>query len=262
MAYRFDKDLEFLKDCSNDELGELLQMLVYDPKDGEKRLSESITLEHRYIKHEPDHRQYWDLIAAELQAFGANTFASIFRGGKGVLYREILCDVCKKLKVDFVEETATKFIELKLLQKLTAETLSQMTEEERKSLCKEAGFINGDIPLSSMTASSVSALLAMPASYKVIIASANYLTKILLGKVLVGRGAVIAAQGGLGRAAGVFFGPIGWAISGAWLAWDIAGAAYRVTTPAVIKIATLRLAKEKGAVEKLSNDSENSSAIL
>ena len=35
-------------------------------------------------------------------------------------------------------------------------------------------------------------------------------------------------------------GPIGWALTGAWTAFDLAGPAKRVTVPAVIQIAVLR----------------------
>ena len=38
----------------------------------------------------------------------------------------------------------------------------------------------------------------------------------------------------------ILTGPIGWAITGLWTAIDVAGAAYRVTIPAVIQVAALR----------------------
>ena len=44
----------------------------------------------------------------------------------------------------------------------------------------------------------------------------------------------------LSRLIGVAAGPIGWALTGAWTAFDLAGAAKRVTVPAVIQIAVLR----------------------
>jgi len=249
MAYRFDKGLEFLKNCSNSELQELLEILIYD-KDGEIRLTEEITQNHAYIRHQPDHSKYWELIAAELQAFGGNTFATMFRGGKGVLYHEILCDVCKKLKVDFTKESPTKIVEWKFLQKITSETLEQMNEAERIAFLKEADFnlSNGDISYGSLSTATITTLLNTPTSYKIIVATANYLIKLLLGKIVVGSGVAIAVNASLGRAAGVLFGPIGWAASGVWLAADIAGAAYRVTTPAVIKVATLRLMHDKQMV--------------
>ena len=37
-----------------------------------------------------------------------------------------------------------------------------------------------------------------------------------------------------------FAGPIGWVITAAWTAFDVAGPAFRVTIPAVIQVAFLR----------------------
>jgi uncharacterized protein YaaW (UPF0174 family) len=43
----------------------------------------------------------------------------------------------------------------------------------------------------------------------------------------------------------IFTGPIGWVLTGIWTAFDIAGAAYRVTIPCTITIAYLRIVSEK-----------------
>ena len=92
MLYRLDRDLEFLHDRSVEELDPLVTLLTKDKK-GSSRLTEQLTRNPRYRENQPDHPHYWDLIAAELQCFGANTFATILRGGRGVLYREVLLDV-------------------------------------------------------------------------------------------------------------------------------------------------------------------------
>ena len=89
MAYRSDKDLEFLKECTSEDLGILVAILTAD-KDGDARLTEELTVNERYKSSNPDHRQYLDLIAAELQCFGGNSIATMFRGGEGVLYKEVL----------------------------------------------------------------------------------------------------------------------------------------------------------------------------
>lgn len=52
----------------------------------------------RFKQHNPDHRVYWDTIAAEIHyRYGANTFATILRGGEGVLYKEVLINACNKV---------------------------------------------------------------------------------------------------------------------------------------------------------------------
>ena len=39
-------------------------------------MPENLTLEEEFIQNQPDHSKYWDLIAAELQTFGGNSFAN------------------------------------------------------------------------------------------------------------------------------------------------------------------------------------------
>ena len=100
MAYRYDPDLEFLAECSDTDLEDLVYCLTHD-KDGTVRLTEELTMSDKYKRYSPKHSMYWEEIAAEIQCFGANTFATIFRGGKGVLYKEVLTDVCDKMKVNY-----------------------------------------------------------------------------------------------------------------------------------------------------------------
>ena len=76
MAYRDDSDLEFLKKCSSEDLDILVSILTTD-KDGTARLTEDLTINERFKKYAPDHNKYWDLVAAEVQGFGGNTFATI-----------------------------------------------------------------------------------------------------------------------------------------------------------------------------------------
>lgn len=42
---------------------------------------------------------------------GANTFATMFRGGKGVPYKEVLEDVYDKMKVNFNKDSSVETIE-------------------------------------------------------------------------------------------------------------------------------------------------------
>ena len=99
IRYRFDPDLEFLQGCDQADLDILVTYLTKTKK-GKDRVTETLTVEPRYKEFQPDHAKYWDLIAAELQHFGANTLATLFRG-EGVLYRTILVEVCSRLKVNF-----------------------------------------------------------------------------------------------------------------------------------------------------------------
>lgn len=74
-TYRHDPDLEFLRHCHRDDLDLLVSVLICDPKDGLARITETLTYDPQYKKHKPNHPRYWDAIAAEVQTFGANSFA-------------------------------------------------------------------------------------------------------------------------------------------------------------------------------------------
>ena len=131
MSYRYDEDLEFLKQIDSKDLDDLVYVLTHD-KDGETRFTEELTTNENYKKFFPEHNKYWEDIAAELQCYGGNTFATIFRGGKGVEYKEILIDVCDKLKVNFNKDSSIETIETNLLMKILTDAIEKMSPEELK----------------------------------------------------------------------------------------------------------------------------------
>lgn len=236
MAYRYDADLEFLSKCSDEELDGLVTSLIYD-KDGKKRLTEELSGNDNYKKHKPQHSIYWTDVAAELQCYGANTFATMFRGGKGVLYKEILCDVCDKMKVNYNKKSTTEIIENNLLMKIMTDALSSMTPEQVKELGDELGIKN----TSGITTQTLTA--AFQAIFKAGGFKSYQLTAIIVNqilKALIGRGLGFAATGTMMRTLSVLTGPVGWAITGVWTAVDVGSAAYRVTIPAVLQVAALR----------------------
>ena len=69
-VYRNDPDLNLLGQCSNEELQLLVSILTTDPRDGDTRWTESLTSTPEYRLLAPDHRRYWQLIAAEFQRYG------------------------------------------------------------------------------------------------------------------------------------------------------------------------------------------------
>lgn len=249
MAYRHDPDLEFLDSLSSEELNDLVYLLTHD-KDGERRLTESLTQEDNYKKHYPDHKQYWKEIAAEIQCFGGNTFANMFRGG-GVSYKEVLCDVCDKMKVNYNKDSSTKKIEQNLLMKILEDALEKMSPEEIEKLGKELGLEN----TAKLTPQSLTAIFL--AVFRAGGFKSYQLTLIIVNavlKVLIGRGLPLVGNVILVRIANILTGPIGWVITGLWTAIDIAGPAYRVTIPAVIQIAYLRtLSENRDAISAANN---------
>ena len=236
MAYRYDPDLEFLGQCASKDLNDLVYCITHD-KDGDARLTEELTSSVLYKRYNPDHRQYWELIAAEVQCFGANSFATIFRGGKGVPYKEVLIDVCEKMKVNFNKESSVEVIEQNLLMKILKDSLEKMSTAEVRQLAESLGVKNFNVVTAETLVGGFQTIFKLGGfkSYQLTVIIVNAVMK-----ALIGRGLSFAATGTLMRAASVLTGPIGWAITGIWTAVDLAGAAYRVTIPAVIQVAFLR----------------------
>ena len=235
MAYRFDEDLEFLKQCSSADLSELINLLIYDPKDGEKRLTETLSISEEYKKYGQDYQKYYERIAEELQLFGANTIVSMFRGG-GVYYREILCDVCDKLKVNYNKNSDIDIIEWNFLSKILETSLQNLNEEQKEELKKELADIG--LNLGEITTGSIMAIFKLGGfkSYQVLLKVINFIWKIIFGHGLSLAGNVIVT-----RTASILTGPIGWALLTGWTIIDIASTAYRVTIPCCIVISYLRI---------------------
>lgn len=236
MAYRYDADLEFFDKIDSADFNDLVSCLTRD-KDGELRIVEGLTNSPEYKMYAPNHHMYWKNIAAEIQTFGANTFVTVIRGGKGVLYKEVLSDVCDKLKVKYDKNSSAEKIEMRLLEKILEDSLKKMSPEQLQSL---ADVINMN-ELISATPQAMTLLVQTIfrqggfKSYQLTLIVANAVSKQLLG-----RGLTLVANQTLVRVMGVLTGPIGWAITAAWTLFDMAGAAYRVTIPAVILVSFLR----------------------
>lgn len=233
MAYKYDLGLEFLREMSNEDLNDLVEILK--GKDDDRRLTEELSINEKFKKYYPNHLEYIDLILEEIQKYGGNTFINMFRGG-GVYYAEILKDVCSKMKVHYSEHYPIEDIELSLLLKIVSDALDKMSESERKELLKDI-----DIKTDSYTSQSV--IIALQAAIKLGKFKVYQLTLIVVNavmKALFGRGLAIAGNAAITRWMAVFAGPIGWTLTGLWTAADVAGPAYRVTIPTVIQIAYLR----------------------
>ena len=236
MAYRFDPDLEFLSKLTSKELDPLVHVLVYD-KDNKIRYTEEITSNEKFKQFNPNHSMYWDIIAEEIQRFGGNSFINILRGGKGVLYKEILCDVCDKVKVNYRKDSSIERIESNLLQKILLDAVEKMNSEELKTVVTEL-----NLSTTNYTPQAVTAALQLALSSSVFLLGdvAIIIFNSMLSRMLTSGGLIITGNIVGARLLAAFTGPIGWAITGLWTAFDIAGPAYRVTIPAVIMTACLR----------------------
>lgn len=239
-TYRVDSDLEFLAKCKNEDLEMLVSILTIDPKDGQKRYTQSLIGSKGNQQHGENYCAYWRDIAAELQTYGGNSITNIFRGGKGVTYCEILMDVCSKVKVHIDKEHSVEQIENAFLMKILENSLANMEQSELVKLAQELGEKNKGI----ITASTVAALLQ--ASIAKNPYQWSFIITLLLQNLGFKTGSIILSVTGgciLPRTLpiiGILAGPIGFTLSSLWLASDIAGPAYRVTVPACLYVAVLR----------------------
>ena len=93
---------------------------------------------------------YVDEIIRDLQLFGGNTIANIIRGKGVVVYKEIVQDVCNKMKVKIDEKDSVKEMEKELLVKVIDDAVKKMSYSEKKAFeeeLKKAGV--GKVDLSS-----------------------------------------------------------------------------------------------------------------
>ncbi|MBS0895562.1 DUF3944 domain-containing protein [Tatumella sp. JGM130] len=234
-VYRNDPDLNLLGQCSNEELQLLVSILTTDPRDGDTRWTESLTGTSEYRVLAPQHRLYWQLIAAELQRYGANTLMSLARLGQGVVYREILEDVCDKLDVNYNLKSTTETIELSLLMKVLEKSLDQMTPENLAAFSRtmQLELTNPTPQLIIMAVQAAIRTSSLAALEIATVMSASVITS--LGGIATWGTVVVAS-----RALSVIAGPVAMVLSSAWMISDITGPAYRVTIPACIIVAWLR----------------------
>lgn len=131
--YLNDSDLDFLQHCSEEQLANFARLLTHNEK-GKTRLS-SVLMRNELFKsmegHPEQHRRNWQLIAGELQHFGGDSIANKLRG-HGKLYRAILLDVSKRLKLKADKEMSTFEIEQQLLEQFLRNTRKKMDEEHKQ----------------------------------------------------------------------------------------------------------------------------------
>ena len=235
---RTDFDLQFLQYCDNEDLVSLCNILMFD-NNGKLRLSESLSNNDNWLACFPyKMNAMWKDLAFELQSYGGNTLLNVFRNGQGPSYESIVYDVCKRLKVKGISKYDTaEEMEQKLLVSVSTKAIGELSEEQARSIMEECGVKGYDYSRAGL----VAAIIALQViNRRVFLVVVNSVMR-MLGQMLLGRGIMMAGIGGLSRGIGAMCGPIGWIILGGWTMWDMMGPAYRVTVPAVIQIAYMRV---------------------
>lgn len=233
----YDHDLEFLRSVPNESLNDLVNLFKE-----KANLTEGLSMNDEYKLYYPNHQKYIERIMEEIQLFGGNSFANLFRRNQGVLYREILCDVCDKMKVNYSSNSDVKQIEQDLLIKIIDDHISKLGPRELEEFLKELDLVDKAKTAISYTPQAVNAIVqaAIKAggftSYKIILKTVN-----MIWKFIFGRGLSLATNATIARIIGIYSGPVGWTVTGVWTVVDLASPAYRVTMPACLLIATLRM---------------------
>lgn len=214
----------------------MFDALVYD-EDGTLRVNEELTSSTEHKTYGRDYAKYPTRIAEELQCYGANSFASALRDA-GVLYREILCEVCNKLKVNYNEKSETSLIEQSMLAKILEKSLEKMSDEKKREIGRGLDIKNIDSLSKQALSTAFLGLLKTNDlhAYQLAMSVANS----VVGKTLGGGLTAVVGKVALKKTLGILAGPIGWVITGALVSINLAGPAYRVTVPACVLVATLR----------------------
>lgn len=236
--YRQDEDLAFLEYCSEEDVKQLANLLIYDAK-GKKRVSTQILSSKQFkaLNGSPEQwRCSWRLVAGELQHFGGDTIVNVFRR-EGVLYREILRDTCKRIGVKFDKKNETWEIENQLIEHFIEKLWNEMSEEERNATLKSmdiGDLTEGKIDWRAMTSSTVFGGAAAGAWYAWAANAAQY----AFAPAIFSRAAVIGASSLVAqRGASILLGP---AAAVALTVPAFSGTAFRVTVPATVQIAYMR----------------------
>lgn len=243
IKYREDPGLKFLAMSDSDDVSNLAQILIYDT-DGEARRTSSILIDPGFTAHKDMPNKWlksWQVVAGELQLYGGDSVVNLFRG-TGVLYEEILTDVCGRVGVKLDKEDK-EFVqkEAKLIEFLADQAWEKMDEAQREDFLqkinlmdrfKDAGGLS-PVRLALATGGAAAMLL-----YEYV--AAAMLTS--LGAGLAMRIAGPMAAGAIGSRLGVaaFAGPFAAVLGVALAVPMVSGTAYRVTMPAVIQIAYMR----------------------
>jgi uncharacterized protein YaaW (UPF0174 family) len=230
-----DDDLiPLLRKCNNDDLEPLVSYITQ-----KGWISSELDLTDVFKMHNPDHKKYADEIAAEIQKYGGNTIPTVIgRGGKGVLYKEVVCDVGKRLKANFNKKRETEFIEQQIVLKVLETAWDKMDDDKKREFLDGLGDTYKSLPIpKNFPVPLLQAAIKLGgfAPYKITLIVANAIARAILG-----RGLPFAVNTALTRYMAVFAGPIGWAVTAIWTIFDIASPAYRVTIPCVLHIAMLR----------------------
>ena len=228
--------ISVLQRADNEDLKTLCDIITLG-KNGTPRISDSLTKTSVYKRNYPHNMAALiPGMVRELGLYGGNSVVNFFKG-EGADYSTILRRVAKRLKVSFRDTQTDEVIEGYMLQKLFDDMSDSLTDEQLRTMAREFGIK----PLRYSRQAMVAALqIAIRRGGIYGLTWSMNLANVMARQAICRGVAAFATESVLSRSLSILTGPIGWALTAAWTAYDIAGPAYRVIVPAVIYIAYLR----------------------
>lgn len=151
MAYQYDIDLEFLKQCENEELEVLFNFLSYN-RDGQKRLNGRLLDSEEYKLHKEDYKKYWYRIAEEFQMYASGVIISnmntsfiniglvnIFNEKPYLKYKEILEQKLESFKIHYEDFFSIEIKEKLLFLYVVKALFDKLSIDEKQELLLEIG---------------------------------------------------------------------------------------------------------------------------
>ena len=249
--------ISVLERADNEDLKTLCDIITLG-KNRTPRISDSLTRASVY-KHNYPHNMPALIpgMVRELSLYGGNSVVNFFKG-EGSDYSAILRKVAKRLKVSFRETQSDEVIEGYILQKLFDDMSENLSDDELRSMAREFGVK----PLRYSRQALVATLQMSIRCGGIYGLKWSMNVANVVARQAVGRGIAVFASGTvLSRTLSILTGPVGWALTAAWTAYDIAGPAYRVIVRAVICIAYLRRKNQQFTLPVYCDVDENEEAL-
>lgn len=150
MAYQYDSDLEFLRQCKNKDLEVLFNFLSYN-RDGQKRLNGKLLDSEEYKLYKENYNKYWKRIAEEFQMYSSGVISNI---GSNVInifnkkeieksyirYNEVLEEKLNGLKIYFEKFFPIELKEDLLFLYAVEKLFEKLSPAEKKDLLLKIGF--------------------------------------------------------------------------------------------------------------------------
>lgn len=133
MKYRQDADLDFLKECTSEDLNILVGVLLHN-KDGQLRSVVQLANHPLYKQFAPNHASYWEVIAGEIQRYGSNPLAALARAGRGKHYFKILGDVCSRFSIAYNPDASAEVVERTLYFDLLSRAIPRVPSQELQTM--------------------------------------------------------------------------------------------------------------------------------